>query len=153
MRYYRIMSAHFYRSPFSCSANGGRWNPKGSRMIYAGSSPSVSLLEYLCVKGNAVALNSWYMIVFEIKDSSLIGELDAYELPTSWNISPHGRATQNFGSAWLLEREFPFLKVPSARLNIKFYPEEHNLLINPDFPQLENKLKVVDTLPFSYLLG
>ncbi len=153
MRYYRIMSELFYKSPYSSSSNGGRWNPRGSRMIYAGSSPSVSLLEYLSVKGSAVGLNPWYMVIFEIENEKLIGTLDAKELPTSWNSLPHGRATQNFGQTWLHERAFPFLRVPSSRLNIKFYPLEHNLLINPDFAKIEKNLKVVDTVPFSYLLG
>lgn len=153
MRYYRIMSEGYYNNPFSYSSNAGRWNPKGSGMIYAGSSPAVSLLEYICIKGNSVARVPWYMVVYEIMAEHLMGTLDADNLPDNWNVLPHGRSTQIFGKAWLDEKEFPFLRVPSARVNIAFYPQEHNLLINPDFPDLTQILKAVDQVPFSYLLG
>lgn len=114
-------------------------------MIYAGSSPAVSLLEYMCIKGNAVGLKSWYMIVFDITDNNLIGTLDKDNLPSNWNVLPHGRSTQEFGKIWLREKKFPFLKVPSARVNIAFYPTEHNLLINPDFPGFTSLMKIVDS--------
>jgi hypothetical protein len=121
-------------------------------MIYAGSSPSVSLLEYLCIKGNAVSSKRWYMIVFDVRDESLIGTLDAKSLPPDWNVLPHGNATQDFGKTWLEEKEFPFLKVPSARLDISFYPVEHNVLINSDFPSLHLYLRVKEIKSFTYLL-
>ena len=153
MRYYRIMSEDHYKTPLGCSYNAGRWNPKGTGMLYASSTPSGSLLEYMCIKGGTVALSSWFMIVFEIVDTAMIGVLEPEYLPAQWNALPHGRATQNFGNEWLQQKEFPFLRVPSARLNIAFYPEEHNLLINPDFPSLPSLLKVTDSIPFTYLLG
>lgn len=153
MHYYRIMSEDYYRNPYSCSSNAGRWNPRGSRMIYAGNSPTVSLLEYICIKGNAVAKKRWFMIVYDIADDTLIGTMEQDNLPVDWNVLPHGRATQNFGKTWLGEKRFPFLKVPSARVNIAFYPQEHNLLINPDFPELTEVLKVVGSIPFNYMLG
>ena len=147
------MSEAHYKNPFGCSGSGGRWNPKGSRMIYAASGPAGALLEYLCIKGTAVGSRAWYMIVYEIADESWIGTLETAGLPHNWNILPHGKATQDFGNTWLEEKEFPFLKVPSSRVNIAFYPLDHNLLINPDFPSIAELLKVVDTVSFDYLLN
>jgi hypothetical protein len=121
-------------------------------MIYAGSAPTVALLEYLCIKGPAVGKKPWFMIEYEITDDSQIGTLDIKSLPSDWGVIPHGKSTQDFGKAWLDEREFPFLKVPSARVDIRFYPREFNLLINPDFPGLTSLMKVVETIPFTYLL-
>ena len=122
-------------------------------MIYAGSSPSVALLEYLCIKGNAVTSRPWYMIVYEIVDETMIGTLETESLPGNWNVIPHGRATQEFGKLWLDAEEEPFLKIPSARIDISFYPPEHNLLINPDFPDITKLLKVADAIPSTYLLN
>jgi RES domain-containing protein len=147
------MSAAFYKSPFGSSSNAGRWNPRGSRMIYAGSAPSVALLEYLCIKGNTVALGHWHMVEFEIADEALIGTLDSKNLPKDWDALPHGKSTQDFGKAWLDEREFPFLRVPSARIDLLYYPQESNVLINPDFPGLTEALKVLGERPFDYLLN
>ena len=122
-------------------------------MIYAGSAPTVALLEYLCIKGTAVGSKPWYMIVYEIVDEKWIGTLEKESLPKDWNILPHGKATQDFGKVWLEEKEFPFLIVPSSRVNIAFYPLEHNLLINLDFPALSGLVKVVDSVSFDYLLN
>lgn len=122
-------------------------------MIYAGSGPAISLLEYLCIKGNAVSGKSWYMIEFGIVDPDLIGTLEKDSLPENWNALPHAKVTQDFGRVWLQEKEFPFLKVPSARLNLSFYPLEHNLLINPDFPDFQKHIEVVDEVRFDYLMN
>lgn len=153
MRCYRVMSDTYYKNPYSGSFSAGRWNPKGTRMIYGSSLPSVALLEYLCIKGNAVASRPWYIVVYDIPDETLIGTLETVSLPVDWNALPHGKATQDFGKAWLDEKEYPFLKVPSARIDIAFYPLEYNMLINPDFPDLTNVLTVIDAIPFNYLLN
>ena len=147
------MSDAHYQEPYSSSGAAARWNPKGGRMIYAAGSPSLALLEYLCIRGTAVASRQWYMIVFNIADESLVGTLDVNGLPGDWNALPHGRATQDFGKLWLEEREFPFLRVPSARLDIAFYPDEFNMLINSDFPELEKVLKVAESRAFTYMLN
>lgn len=153
MQCYRIMSEAYYKSPYSSSAGAGRWNPKGTRMIYTGSTPTVSLLEYLCIKGTAVAKKPWFMVVYDIPDETLVGTLETVSLPVDWNVLPHGKATQDFGKVWLDEKEYPFLKVPSARLDLAFYPFEYNMLINPDFQDLTNVLRVLRTIPFNYLLN
>jgi len=147
------MSESYFKNPFSCSYNAGRWNPKGTGMIYASNMPSLSLLEYLCIKGNTVASKSWYVLVYEIVEIELIGSLDSGSLPDGWDKLPHGKITQDFGKIWLQEKGYPFLKVPSARLNLSFYPLEHNLLINPDFPELNKFLEVVDQLKFDFKLN
>jgi RES domain-containing protein len=149
MRCYRIMSETHYKNPYSASGNAGRWNPNGIRMMYAGSAPAVALLEYLCIKGNAVGTKPWYMITYEIADESLIGALDKESLPSDWADIPHPKNTQDFGKKWLESKDEPFLKVPSCRISLAFYPLEFNLLINLDYPDLQNILKVVDAIPFN----
>jgi RES domain-containing protein len=147
------MSERYYKTPYNASSNAGRWNPRGTSMIYTGSSPTVAQLEYLCIMGNVVVARAWYMVVYNIADESLIGTLDIRSLPADWNVLPHGKATQDFGRFWLNDEEYPFLKVPSARIDLAFYPLEHNVLINPGFPDITNKLKVVETIPFTYQLN
>lgn len=147
------MSDAYYKNPYSSSASAGRWNPKGTRMIYSASSPSLALLEYLCIKGNTVATKPWYMVIFNITDETLVGTMETTSLPDDWNALPHGKSTQDFGRVWLGEMDSPFLKVPSARMDIIFYPVEFNLLVNPDFPDLKHVLKVVDVIGITYLLN
>lgn len=104
-------------------------------------------------QGTAAALEPWYVIIYQIKDVSLIGALDKVSLTSNWDFLPHGNATQEFGRLWLTDRTFPFLKVPSARLHISFYPDEHNLLLNPMYPGIQDLFKVVDTRRFENRIG
>jgi len=147
------MSEAYYKSPYSASTKGGRWNPSGSRMIYAASDPAVAQLEYLSINGNGVAIRLWYMIVFEISNEKLLGTVDPTSLPKDWAALPHSKSTQSFGKLWLEEKEHPFLRVPTARLHLTFFPKQFNLLINPDYPDLNKFLKVKETIPFSFLLN
>ncbi|WP_228693258.1 RES family NAD+ phosphorylase [Lunatimonas sp.] len=153
LRYYRMMSERYHQAPYSSSLSGGRWNPKGLPMIYAASSAALAALEYLCIKGTSVGADPWFVIVYEIPSDRLIGTLERSSLPENWDVLPHGKATQDFGRQWLMQNAFPFLQVPSARLHESFYPEEHNLLINPSFPGMQELLRVVDTRKFAYKLG
>ena len=147
------MSEGYYKSPFSASSKGGRWNPSGSRMIYASSDPAVAQLEYLCINGNGVAIGLWHMIIYEIINEALVGTVNPASLPNDWAALPHSKSTQSFGKLWLEEKEHPFLRVPTARLSLKFYPNQFNLLINADYPGLTNFLKVRDTIPFNFLIN
>lgn len=122
-------------------------------MIYAASSAALAMLEYLSIKGPIVSKNNWFMVVYEIADISLIAELDKNSLPQHWDAIPHGKLTQDFGKAWLREEAQPFLRVPSVRVSLSRYPEEHNLLINPEFPKIKSLLKKVEAKPFQFVLG
>lgn len=154
MQYYRIMSEHYHRDPYSCSStSSGRWHARGSRMIYAANTTALAMLEYLTIKGPAVAATRWHLVTFEVEDDFKIASLDAKALPEGWNAIPHGNLTQDFGKLWLRKSNEPLLKVPSVRIPLSQYPQEHNLLINPDFKDLKDVLKHRSTEPFKYLLG
>jgi RES domain-containing protein len=147
------MQERYAGTPYSFSGIAARWSPKGINIIYAGSSPALAQLEYLCIRGNVVGTQAWRMIVYEIKDETLIGEINPTRLPVDWNALPHSLTTQEIGRQWLASFDSPFLKVPSARLNLQFFPADFNVLINPDFPDLRNLLTVVNTVPFSFVLN
>jgi RES domain-containing protein len=147
------MQERYAAAPYSFSGAAARWNPKGTNMIYAASSPALAQLEYLCIRGNVVGTQAWRMIVYEIGDETLVGEINPTRLPKDWNTLPHSMTTQEIGKQWLASSDAPFLKVPSARLHIQFFPADFNVLINPEFPALRNVLTVVDTVPFSYVLN
>jgi RES domain-containing protein len=152
MRLYRIMSEKRSSDPYS-AATRGRWNPLNSLLIYAANRGSLAMLEYLTIRGPSVSGAVWKMVVYEIMDISLVGELLKDDLPDQWNLVPHPSTTQDFGMQWLRQNEFPVLKVPSVRLPIENYPEECNVLINPATANLKKMLKVVGVYDFKYLLN
>ena len=76
--------------------------------------------------------------------------IDLNELPRGWGFRPHPRSTQEIGSNWALKRESLALAVPSARIPLRFFEQEYNLLINPFHPDFLKKVKVLyeEELPF-----
>ena len=148
------MQERYATAPYSFSGAAARWSPKGSNMIYAGSSSaSLAQLEHHIIRGSIVGTQAWRTIIYEIKDETLIGEINPARLPSDWNALPHSLTTQQIGRQWLASFDSPFLKVPSAILNLRFFPAEFNILINADYPNLRNLLTVVDTVLFSYVLN
>lgn len=53
----------------------------------------------------------------------------AGRLPVGWDVDPSGRASIQFGSAWIRSASSALLRVPSV-----IVPDEYNVLINPLHP-------------------
>jgi hypothetical protein len=74
-------------------------------------------------------------------------------LPSDWKMRPYPISTQQIGSQWAQKMISPYLKVPSCRIAISSYPEEHNLLINPIHPDFGRLIKFIGSEPVSYELN
>lgn len=148
MEYYRIVRREHAGTPHGFSHYGGRWNPRNVPVIYACSAVSLSMTEFLCIKGSQVLATKWSLITYSIKSN--IPLLEKSRLPIDWDSCPYPLATQAFGANWVKTQISACLKIPSARLLLSAYPREHNLLINPFHPDfLENiTVKTVEDLHF-----
>lgn len=151
MRYYRLYEKVPGRSPLGYGRAGGRWNRAGIPMIYLSRFSSTNLLELLSIRGPYVTSVCWTLVVFNIDYD--IPSLDLKALPENWNALPHPPAIQSLGQTWMREAEFPLLKVPSARLPLQAFPEEHNLLLNPLSPNYEQWFEIEEAWDVSFLLN
>lgn len=140
MRYFRLYEDLPNRTPLGYGPGAGRWHASGIPMIYCCSVSALNFLEFLAIRGPIVAQAPWILAEYEISDD--IPLLDAEYLPSAWNRRPYHQSTQNFGSNWVRQQITPFLKVPSCRIPLSRYPEEHNLLINPVHPETARLLEV-----------
>jgi RES domain-containing protein len=107
---------------------GGRWNPKGFRVVYASVDPATAVLEVAAHKGFDNLDRVPHLIsCAEIFDPSLIHVVGPADIPnTNWlRPGTPGHAQQHFGMA-LLEVH-PFVAIQSAVL-----PLSWNLVFNPD---------------------
>lgn len=120
----------------------GRWNQFGTPMIYACALSSLNFLELLSIKGPIVTQSKWKLSVLKVDRE--IPELDADFLPSNWKNRPYPRSTQEFGTAWAKRMISPILKIPSIRIPIKSYPQEHNLLINPLHKEFSNSVRLME---------
>lgn len=151
MRYFRLVEKRAGRSPIGYGTPPGRWNFRGTPIIYACNQISINFVELMSIKGSAVMLSEWQLVTLSIQVD--IPHVLQESLPADWADRPYPFSTQKFGSAWAEKHISPFLKVPSARLPLIAYPAEHNLLINPLHEEAFKNIQVVDVSPVSFALN
>ena len=148
MKVYRIYIDREGYSALGYGPAAARWNKGFTPVIYASSYVSVSMMEHLSIRGASVSDFNWKIAVLELDAEPQ--RIDLNELPRGWDFRPHPRSTQEIGSNWALKKESLALAVPSARIPLRFFEQEYNLLINPFHPDFLKKVKVLyeEELPF-----
>lgn len=127
---WRITTARFAASAFSgegARRYGGRWNPRGTPLIYTAESRALALLEML-VQDDPLSAR-YVLIPAHIPDDLPLDRLDADALPADWRTLGARDALQTLGRRWLDAPHRAALIVPSAVV-----PAEHNVLIDPTHP-------------------
>lgn len=148
MKYFRLIENLAGRSPLGFGLGAGRWNEFGTPIIYGCSVSSLNFLELLSIKGAVVTQSKWKLVVLEIAEKT--PELDATHLPIDWKNRPHPKSTQEFGTAWAKGMISPVLKIPSCRIPLSSYPNEHNILINPLHSEFLSSVKLVEEWDVSF---
>ena len=106
---------------------GGRWNPKGIRVVYTASSRALAMLEMLA---QDQPLRARYVIIPATIPASIPMERVAItKLSTDWSESGQNNALRAMGADWVRRGKSAILCVPSAVV-----PSEFNYLINPRHP-------------------
>ncbi|MEQ8926700.1 MAG: RES family NAD+ phosphorylase [Fulvivirga sp.] len=117
---------------------GGRWNHKGTRMVYTSASLSLATLEIVANLSSDRINRGLYCVEINFPDHLEITELTT--LPKKWNRYPYTQKTMDKGSQFIKKGGL-CLKVPSALV-----PSEFNYLINPMHDQA-SQIKFIDARP------
>lgn len=109
-------------------STGGRWNSKGTAVVYASTTIALATLESLAHLGGNIAIRNAFLIQITVpaalwKKREIV---EAEDLPPTWLAEPPGSTTIEFGDEWLAGMSAALLMVPSVII-----PEEYNILINP----------------------
>jgi RES domain-containing protein len=147
MLVWRICDKRHVRGAFSgrgSEKHGGRWNPKGERMVYTASTLSLAALELFVHLDPMDIPDDLRFVVATIDDSASTEELSVRKLPKNWRDDPAPAILQEIGSKWLREIRSFALFVPSA-----VNPEEKNILLNPLHPD-RTALANVRSKPFVF---
>ncbi|WP_317615667.1 RES family NAD+ phosphorylase [Trinickia symbiotica] len=118
------------RTGAGAKATGGRWNTKGTPMLYCSENIALACLETLVhIKAGSLPLNR-YVVRIEVPHDLWSGalELDAHGHP-GWDAIPFGMVSQRAGQKWVASSASALYKVPSV-----IVPQERNVLINPRHP-------------------
>lgn len=111
----------------------GRWNSKGTPVVYCSATLSLAALELLVhleVEDFGV---SRVAIPVEGPDFLKIERLSIEQLSSNWRDYPAPLSLAILGDRWVAQAGSSVLEVPSAVI-----PQESNLLLNPQHPDFQH---------------
>ncbi|MGZ3777161.1 MAG: RES family NAD+ phosphorylase [Mucilaginibacter sp.] len=124
-------------SGYGAFRNGGRWNSRGTWMLYTSMNSSLAYLENLVHFDESYFPPGLYIAALEIPDDeALIYRLPDKSYPRNWQI-PENPANKVLGDKWMLEKKYLAITVHSA-----VNPSEFNFLLNPLFPGYNDLVKI-----------
>jgi len=116
--------------------NGGRWNSKGTYMLYTSVNSSLAYLENLAHFDESNFPPNLYIAEIEVADDTLIYTLPDGKYPVRWQQQDN-LENKIIGDRWMAKKQFLAYKVSSA-----INPSEFNFLLNPLYPGYHDKLTV-----------
>ncbi|MFT5084551.1 MAG: RES domain-containing protein [Lentisphaeria bacterium] len=121
----------------------GRWNSKGTRMAYLGTSLAQAAMELFVNLGRTDVLNTYHKITVSF-DESLMTHIDIHDLPSNWSEPSMASSVQAVGDDWVARNTSLVLQVPSAAVI-----GEYNYLFNPLHPDAD-QATYSGIAPFTY---
>lgn len=122
---------------------GGRWNSKGTRILYTAENMALSMLEALAHITMVNQQRSYCRIVMELITeepySKYMEEINTDQLPSDWRNSPEPDALKTIGDAFIAEGKMFALKVPSV-----LAPDSYNYLLNPNH-EMFGMMKIIQS--------
>lgn len=127
--------------PAGAQLTGGRWNPRGLPVVYAGTSIALVALEYFVhLSGDEPA--DLVLLELRVPDAATTATVPLSELPEPWRDDI--AVTQARGRRWVESGRSLALRVPSA-----IVAEETNVVLNPAHPEW-GKVDVRVVRPFRF---
>ncbi len=117
---------------------GGRWNSKGTAIVYCSATLSLTALETLVHMDVEDFGMSRVAIRVEVPDDIAMDRIEATQLASDWKDTPAPSSLAAIGDQWAAEGKTLLLLVPSAVV-----PQENNILLNPrhaDFAKIQISL-------------
>ncbi len=140
MEVFRITKEE-YAGALISSGSSNRWNLEGQKVIYAGSTRSLSSLELVVHKGSVKPSFRYKVMVISIADEDyLFKQIKINDLPSNWRTIAAYSALQKLGSDWYSRQETLILKIPSAII-----PFEYNYILNTEHSAFNKNVRLVRT--------
>jgi len=112
--------------------HGGRWNSPGRRVIYAGDSLALAMLEVLVHTNTGRIPPRHALVEIDIPDRLTVEILDPGAVP-GWDASDE-LASRAYGDHWHASQRAAVLAVPSI-VTWKTAAHGRNLVLNQDHPE------------------
>lgn len=125
---------------------GGRWNLKGTPVIYTADSTALAALENLVHFNINLMPKKYYLTTFKLPENVKIDSITISKLSNNWRNYPAPNALAQLGTEWANKNKTAVLKVPSSIL-----PDEGgwNYLLNPNHEDFA-KIKIIKISSFEF---
>lgn len=142
---YRISSPTYINDLSGAGSKlyGGRWNEKGTAMVYFASSRAMAVMEVLVHVRPDQIERDYALGVFELPDTDVL-TINLDDLPADWKALDNTDQLKKIGNQFIKEQKYLIMRAPSIILE-----EEFNVLLNPAHP-MAGKIKVVEIRPFKF---
>ena len=121
---------------------GGRWNKKGTPVLYTGETKEIALLETI-VHTPPMLVPSLDILTIEIPDSII--NLDIKSLPKNWVDYPAPTILSEIAEKWIVNCKSIALRVPSCIIHTS-----HNYILNCRHPDYNKKVKIIEHKNFHF---
>lgn len=121
---------------------GGRWNKKGSPVLYTGESKEIALLELIVHTPPGIVPNL-DLLTIEIPDDSIF-EIEIKDLPENWSNYPAPSILAEIAEEWINSNRSIALKVPSSVIH-----SSSNYILNCRHPKY-HQVKVIEQVGFHF---
>jgi RES domain-containing protein len=142
---YRITGKKFAEdiSGTGAAIYGGRWNKKGTPVLYTGESKEIALLETI-VHIPPMLAPALDLLTIEIPDDS-ITTIELKDLPKNWKAYPAPSILAEMAEEWVKQGKTIALKVPSCVIHSAF-----NYILNCRHPDYHSSVKIIDLADFHF---
>ncbi len=123
---------------------GGRWNSKGTRVVYMSENRSLAVLEILVHLSSSIP-DRYVLGMAEIAEDIAIEVVEQSGLRPNWStLDPREQfLTKVTGDEWVRQQRTSILAVPSVVAG------ERNYLLNPAHPDF-SRIRFADPVPFRF---
>lgn len=121
---------------------GGRWNHKGTSVLYTSQNCSLAILELLVHTPHTLLPGDIHLLKLSMPDDLNTKTLNSDQMPGNWRQYPATDSLADTGTQWLNSQNSLAIKVPSV-----IVPDEWNILLNPGHTDFE-KISIKSVSPF-----
>ncbi|HZJ20385.1 MAG TPA: RES domain-containing protein [Pricia sp.] len=148
MRVFRIANKKHILSLSGIGAEhfGGRWNHKGTRVVYTAASRALAMAETAVQPNFDILPDKYHIAEIEVPDDLPIYKIDLKSIfnGDEWT-GPRGLLlTKAWGTYLISRKKYPIIKAPSVVVKGDF-----NYLLNPHHPEFD-RIKIIHTEPFEF---
>ena len=140
---YRLAYTDSVTAAFRPRGAAGRWNSRGTVVVYTAEHPALAALELLTAWDDYEDFGNYHLYLCELSESAIFDAVpDIQQQRMDINDL---QVTRQYGDVWVKSNVTAALRVPSAVSTFSY-----NYLLNPDHPDFDKLVARTRLGPYRY---